>query len=188
MEGATTNKPHFLTQEDLNDVVRDLGLSKSKAELLASSLKGWNLLQDGTKVSSFRQRQKDFEHLFSKQEDLVFCNNVNTLMELLGVEHKSEDWRLFIDSSKTSLKGVLLHNGNKFSSIPIAHAVGMKESYVNMKLLLSTIRYDEYSWQICADFKVIAILLQLQLGYTKFCCFLCMWDSRDNRNLYIKKN
>ena len=27
----------------------------------------------------------------------------------------------------------------------------------------------------------------LQLGYTKFCCFLCEWDSRDKINHYIKK-
>jgi len=27
----------------------------------------------------------------------------------------------------------------------------------------------------------------LQLGYTKFCCFLCEWDSRDKKIPYIKK-
>jgi len=27
----------------------------------------------------------------------------------------------------------------------------------------------------------------LQFGYTKFCCFLCEWDSKDKKNHYIKK-
>ena len=31
---------------------------------------------------------------------------------------------------------------------------------------------------LCGDFKVIGILLGLQSGYTKYCCFLCTWDSR----------
>jgi len=35
--------PHILTQDKLNDLVRDLELSKSKAELLGSRLKQWNM-------------------------------------------------------------------------------------------------------------------------------------------------
>jgi hypothetical protein len=30
-------------------------------------------------------------------------------------------------------------------------------------------------------------LLGLQLGYTKHCCFICEWDSRDRKIHYIKK-
>ena len=41
----------------------------------------------------------------------------------LGYEHDSDERILFIDSRKTSLKAVLLHNGNVKSSIPIAYAV-----------------------------------------------------------------
>ena len=29
--------------------------------------------------------------------------------------------------------------------------------------------------------------MSLQLRYTKFCCFLCEWDSRDKKHHYIKK-
>ncbi|GBM23691.1 hypothetical protein AVEN_257609-1, partial [Araneus ventricosus] len=45
----------------------------------------------------------------------------------------------------------------------------------------------KHSWHICADLKVIAALVELQAGYTKFCCFLCLWNSRDKKNHYIKK-
>ena len=65
-------------------------------------------------------------------------------------------------------------------------AVGMKESYVNMQLVLDSIDYNGHQWVICGDLKVIAILLGMQLGYTKFCCFLCEWDSRARSEHYKK--
>jgi hypothetical protein len=34
---------------------------------------------------------------------------------------------------------------------------------------------------------VIVIRLGLQLGYTKYCCLLCEWDSRDRKKHYIQK-
>lgn len=42
-----TSEPHPLTQGDLNDLVRDLNLSKSNSELLASRLQQWSLLDRG---------------------------------------------------------------------------------------------------------------------------------------------
>jgi hypothetical protein len=93
-------------------------------------------------------------------------------MKALGHQHNTPEWRLFIDSSKVSLKAVLLHNGNKCQSMPLAHVVNMKESYENKKLLLEKIQYEKYKWNICGDLKVIALLLGLQLGCTKYCCFV----------------
>jgi hypothetical protein len=49
-------------------------------------------------------------------------------MEALGHQNNAPEWRLFIDSSKVTLKAVLLHNGNKYPSVPLAHVVNMKES------------------------------------------------------------
>ncbi|KAK3796603.1 hypothetical protein RRG08_057851 [Elysia crispata] len=43
------------------------------------------------------------------------------------------DWRLFIDSSKRSLKCVLLHIGNIFGALPIGHSVLLKENQTNME-------------------------------------------------------
>ncbi|GBM57123.1 hypothetical protein AVEN_237368-1 [Araneus ventricosus] len=63
----------------------------------------------------------------------------------------------------------------------------MKETYETLKHMLSSIEYSDHSWHICADLKVIAVLVGLQAGYTKFCCFLCQWDSRDRKKHYMKK-
>ena len=56
-----------------------------------------------------------------------------------------------------SLKVVLLHNGNKFPSVPLAHAANMKESYESMKLLLGKIKYDEFKWKLGGDLKAQAL-------------------------------
>jgi len=78
-------------------------------------------------------------------------------MEILAHEYNPDQWRLFIVSSKVSLKVVLLHNGNRFPSIPLAYAANMKESYESMKLLLGRTKYDEFKWKLCSDLKVVAL-------------------------------
>ena len=35
---------------------------------------------------------------------------------------------------------------------------------------------------------MVALLLGLQSGYTKYMCFLCLWDSRDDKNHWTKKD
>jgi len=65
---------------------------------------------------------------FRKEDDLVFCYVVDGLMNALRIKHDPQKWRLFIDSSELRLKAVLLHNGNQHPSIPIGHAVHMKET------------------------------------------------------------
>ena len=67
---------------------------------------------------------------------------------------------------------VLLHNGNRFTTVPLARASNMKESYESMKRPLGNIKYDEFKWKLCGDLKIVALLLRMQLGYTKYCCFL----------------
>jgi hypothetical protein len=117
---STSNKPHLISQGELNDLVRDLNLSKSQAEFLGSLLQGWNLLQKNTNISIFRYRQKDIAQCFASAGDLVCCTDIDKVMAALGQDHKTDEWRLFVDSSKHSLKAVLLHNDNKHPSIPIA--------------------------------------------------------------------
>ena len=56
-----------------------------------------------------------------------------------------------------------------------------------MQLFLDKIDYTLHKWVICGDFKVIGILLGLQSGYTKYCYFLCIWDSRARYKNYNAK-
>ena len=79
---------------------------------------------------------------------MVYCSNINGLFIPLSQIHYISEWRLFIDSSKVSLKAVLLHSGNSRPSIPVAYFVTIKESYVSMQKLFSAIKYHEFKWEI----------------------------------------
>jgi len=57
-------------------------------------------------------------------------------MDVFDHEYKTREWRLFVDSSKTSLKAVILHNWNKYPFVPLANATNMKETYEKLKILL----------------------------------------------------
>ncbi|XP_052826093.1 uncharacterized protein LOC128248578 [Octopus bimaculoides] len=126
-------KPQKFSQAELNDLVRDLSLSKDKAELLTARLKEKYLLKHGVRITYFRQRNVVLQTCFFVEGLLCFCGNIDGLFECLSHNHDPAEWRLFIDSSKRSLKAVLRHNGNLRSSIPIAHSVHLHESYENME-------------------------------------------------------
>jgi len=53
---------------------------------------------------------------------------------------------------------------------------------------METINYDKFKWQICGDLKVITLLLGLQQEFTKYCCFICEWDSRAQTLHYSRKD
>jgi len=136
-------KPHLLTQGELNIIIRDLNLSKKQAELLGSRLKGWNLLCQDTKVCFTLGTMKNSS--ISSPWKMVSCFAMMfvPLWKFLAKNITQDQWRLFIDLIKVSWKVVLLHNINRFLSVPLAHAANMKESYEGMKLLLGKIKYDK---------------------------------------------
>ena len=79
-------------------------LPKVKAELLASRMKQWKYLDEGVKISLYRYRQKNLEEFFTMEGTLVACKDVDGLFKALNMSHRSDEWRLFIDSSKSVLK------------------------------------------------------------------------------------
>ena len=101
-----SHEPHFISQNELNDLVWDLELPKTKSELLGSRLQQWNLLEDGVRISKFRDRQQHLESFYFLHGNLVVCPKVHELMATLKITYDSSEWRLFIDSSKTNLKVV----------------------------------------------------------------------------------
>ena len=75
---------HLLNQTHLNDLVRDLKLSKDKSELLSSRLKGWNLLQPGTKVTYFRDRHTSLAVFFKEDKNICYCFDIDGVFRELG--------------------------------------------------------------------------------------------------------
>lgn len=182
------NKILPLTQAELNDWIRDLELPKRKAELLASRMKERGFVNSEVKISYYRRRHESFSCYFSKKDSICYCHDIKGLFHQFGETYNPNEWRLFIDSSQLSLKAVLLKKGNEKPTIPLAHAVKVKESYESMSTLLGLLDYKNHNWKICADLKVVAMLTGLQQGYTKHCCFLCKWDSRARQDHYVRKD
>ena len=73
---------------------------------------------------------------------------------MMNIACDQNEWRLFIDRSKYSLKAALFHIGNKKPSIPIAHAVQTKECYDTIRTILVKIKYNENRWKVCGDLRV----------------------------------
>ena len=180
--------PGHCIKKEMNDLVRDLSLPKESAELISPCLTEKNLVSDEVRVTYHRKRHEEFSQFFTKPKDLVFCNNIRDLLLKLGIkEYTPEDWSLFIDSWKRSLKCVLLHNGNLHASIPNAHSTTLKENYEEITMVLEKICYEQHKWAICVDLKMVNFLLGQQSGYTKFPCFICLWDSKERANHYKRK-
>jgi hypothetical protein len=158
----------MLTQGDLKNIVHDWNESKRQAEILGSRLKGRNLLRQDTRVCFNGGRQEEFKYYFSLEDGVVFFKDVCSVIEVLGHEYNPDQWRLSIDSSKVSLKVVLLHNGNRIPSLHLARAANMKENDESMKLLLGKIKYDEFKRKLCGDLKVVALYLGMKLAYTTY--------------------
>ena len=123
------------------------------------------------------------------EDDFVFCSNIPRHLAEMGLsKYNSDEWRSFIDSSKRSLKYMLLHRGNKFACVSIGHSVVVKEHYLTVKMVLNKLGYSDHNWAICVNFKMVNFLLGQQGGYTKYPCFVCYWDSRASTQHWVKKD
>ena len=163
-------EPNRFNQDDLSDLIRYLNLEAK------------------TNVTFYRNRDAEFLPYFKQYEEIVVCNDIEPLPMELGIYHyDANSWRLFIDSSKRSLKCVLLHNTNEYASIPIDHSTKLKEKYEAIKQVLESIKYNQRNWKICIDLKMVSLLLGQQSSYPKHPCFLCMWDSCDKANHWVNK-
>ena len=53
--------------------------------------------------------------------------------------------------------------------------------------MLEKLNYCDHQWLICVDLKMVIFLLGQQSGYTKYPCFICLWDSRARSDHRVKK-
>ena len=52
---------------------------------------------------------------------------------------------------------------------------------------MNKIKYHEHQWAICVDLKMVNLLLGQQGSYTKYPCFLCLWNRRSKQTHWIRK-
>ncbi|KAJ8881653.1 hypothetical protein PR048_018139 [Dryococelus australis] len=87
-------------------------------------------------------------------------------MKALNIDHNPQEWRLFVDSSKPSLKA---------SDLP-----SVLIGYASFSILNSSA--DLWEPQGGCSF------IRHAVRVTKFCCFICEWDSRAPSLHYSKKD
>ena len=91
--------PYYPNQEDINDLVRELSLTKSNAELLISRLKQWDLLDDSVRIISQRKRLCGFSMFYTFKDGLCYCHDIEGLFQAMGIRCNPYEWGLFINSS-----------------------------------------------------------------------------------------
>lgn len=184
------HEPVLFTQSDVNNLAKELRLNDKHKEILGSRLTDHNVVDPNFRITAGRKRRhtQEFDEMFQTDEDtkITYCSDVRILFLRMKLHHNPSEWRLFIDGGKKSLKAVLLHITNKLPSIPIAHGYNVPETYDTIKAVLKLIQYEEYKWFICADLKIVAILMGLTQGYAKHQCFLCLWEGRQDHLHYDK--
>ena len=73
-----SDEPHFPNQHELDGLDTDLNLPKAGAELLASRLKEWNLLQSTVRTTKYRMRHTFYAQYFTADKSFCFCSGVIT--------------------------------------------------------------------------------------------------------------
>ena len=97
---SQTVPPPALNQSELNDLVRDLNISKDQSQILASILYERNMFTHDTSISYYKSRGSSFRKFFDVKDSFVFCASSKGLLLELGIRHCDAcEWRLFIDSS-----------------------------------------------------------------------------------------
>ena len=88
---SLSTNPKPVSQGQLNDLVRDLNLSKESSELSASRLGEHGVLDSGTKITFYCNRDDLLLRFFTMEDDFVFCNNIPGLLAEMGLSKYNSD-------------------------------------------------------------------------------------------------
>ena len=82
---SLSTNPKPFSQGQLNNLVRDLNLSKESCEILASRLDEHGILNSETKITFFRNRDDLLLRFFAMEDDFVYCNNIPGFLAKMGL-------------------------------------------------------------------------------------------------------
>ena len=88
---SLSTNPKPFSQGQLNDLVRDLNLSKESSEILASRLSEHGILDLEIKITFFRNRDDLLLRFFTMEDDFVYCNNIAGLFAKMGLPDYNSD-------------------------------------------------------------------------------------------------
>jgi hypothetical protein len=181
---ASANPNSKISQSQLDNLVKEFGFSKSDSQKMGRMLRSFNVLDDSVSYSHYRKRDLKYSPFFRVEDSIVFCCDIDGLLKELLFDRDINNWWLFIDSSCSSYKMVMLHKLSQCPPFPVVYSREQKETYDTVKKSLDLIKYSELQLPICGDLKIVGFLMGLQKGYVKHMCFLCLWNTREKSNQY----
>ena len=96
-----------------------------------------------TRAGFYRHQETELVNFSDMVPGLVFCTDVGGLLKHMGLaEYVAQEWRRFVDSSKRSLKHVVLH-GSELASIPLGHSTKLYEDYEAIEFVPDKIQYGD---------------------------------------------
>lgn len=133
-------------------------------------------------IYTCQKRQSMLSVFFSMSNDLTFCHDIPDLMNALSLFYKFTMCQLF-NSSRTSLKVVLLLNRNEQPFVFVSHATNMTETYEHVRILLQNLKYEPHKRNSLAYLKVVALLIEMQVHYIKYYYFYASGTSEPETNI-----
>ena len=171
IKGFHAKNKQQIVYADFPSMAKSVFIHMPKAENSLGVFENKQLNSEGDEQESKRSK-KNPNHQRS--------SSIKRWSSIVGISIKGKE---FIEQKCENF----LPQSRKRSGIPVAYTPHLKECYEVMKMLLLKINYHVHCWSTCSYFKVIAILLGLQTGCMKYCCFLCYWDSRARDEHYTVK-
>lgn len=111
-----THEPILFRQADVDNLAKELRLDDKKKELLGLRLADHNVVDSEFRVTAGRKRRhtQEIDEMYRTDNatKMTYCWNIRLLFLRMRQPHNPNEWRLFIDGGKKSLKAVLLHNTN----------------------------------------------------------------------------
>ena len=81
-KAGASKELHFPNQQEMDDLIRDMGLTKENVELLTSRPKEWHLPDPTCKVFKYRKRHLNFAH-FLPFHSLILCTIAQACLDFL---------------------------------------------------------------------------------------------------------
>lgn len=175
---------HIIQIKNLINLVRDLDLTKSNAQLLFSIIKKWDLL--ASKWPPKESVTKVFQ--ISPLIKMGYAIEMIQAVWCSWNHHQYDEWKFFTDCSSRRLKQYLSIIKATFIYSFVDYSVYLNENYNSIKFLLQALNYEENGWQITADCKIVVFLMELKGRFTKFSWYLFLWNKKDTTEHCHKKH
>ena len=111
-----------------------------------------------------------------KRRTWSFCPCITGLMDTLGPNYVKDKSRLFLDSSKRSIKAFFLYHKSHCASVAVGHPMHLKERYKYLVLSLKIVSYVDHDWTTRSGLNVIYKIFGITGGCTKLPSFIHDWD------------